>query len=168
MKKKLNLIAFRDENRVPNSTFNSWQKQALFEVIGFVLGSALLWIGFCYFLALLAFLGRGYPSAESLALRYFKAVRQGNVEGAANLADSGCRRLVREYAREDIAQFSGSKVRDVKVRASHGTGSDETYWSVLIRFEYRHPKQSTWQSGKICIGTTKGENLFFRHLTCGG
>lgn len=148
-----------------DSNRNSWQKQALGHVIGFVLGSALIWIGFCY---ILAFLGGSYPSAESLALQYFKAVRRGDAEGAAQLADSGCRRLVRQYAREDIAQFSGSKVRDVTVRTSHGTGSDDTYWSVLVRFEYRHPKQSTWQLGRIGIGTTKGENLFFRHLTCGG
>jgi len=108
-----------------------------------------------------------YPSTETLARKYTDAIIDGDVERAVELASPGCRRLVEEDAQQDIQQYGGAEVRDIRVEVVDGTGSDEEYQIAFVTFEYRPESQTTWQAGKISLSTDY-EPIGFRQLSCGG
>jgi len=79
------------------------------------------------------------PSTRRIAKRYLIAVTSGDVEAAVELAgsDEGCRRVMREMAREDISLYGGADVRKVWIGVGASTGSREELEFANVKFEYR-------------------------------
>jgi hypothetical protein len=96
-----------------------------------------------------------FPPTETLASRYLHAVINGDVEAATGLAGSevGCRRILQEDIRMDIAQFGGAEIQNVTIEVLGGGGSDDEIEVAIVRFEYREPSQSEWQRGEMCLLT---------------
>jgi hypothetical protein len=108
-----------------------------------------------------------FPSSETLARRYLKAVINEDLEAAAGLVGSGegcgCGASLRDDAWKDIAIYGGTEVRNVRIEVHFNTGSDESLEFAIVEFEYCRPGQSVWHRGEMRL-MTDHKTLGFRYL----
>jgi hypothetical protein len=112
------------------------------------------------------------PSAESIGYEYLQAVTQKNSNYIPE--DNEC---VHAQLLKDITQYDGAKVRNTVVNTKWESGnSDHQFEVTSIRFDYRFPRNPSWQNGEIRLLTAtnleRGNSLLdalpFRRIHCAG
>lgn len=115
---------------------------------------------------------RVIPSAESLGHEYLQAVTQKNRNYIAE--DNEC---VLAQLLQDISQYDGAEVHNIVVSAKWESGNSNHQFEVTsIRFDYRSPRNRSWQSGEIRLLTATNlerndsllDALPFRRIHCAG
>ena len=137
-----------DENglNVPTEKHSKTQRWWIVSVVGIVFFISCLW-------CVARVLSISFPSTETLAKNYLKAIIDKNAEAAATTtvaSDTGCRTITLADAHKDIDKFGGSDLQDVTVTVVPNIyGSDEGLEFAEVTFKYRRSEEADWQYGEM-------------------
>lgn len=129
------------------------------------LGGLAILLYFC-FIASLMFGGLGLnfalPTSETLAWWHLDEV----VHGTATELDTPYIYCDSFYLGRNRMMYRGAKLRNIEFEFTQGSGSNDSFQSVIINFSYLAPNSTTWQRGSISTLSTDFELFNPRKLTC--
>jgi hypothetical protein len=115
------------------------------------------------------------PSAERLGHEYLQAVIQKNSNYIGK--DNEDNQCAHGQLLRNIAQYDGAEVRNIVASGQWESGnSDHQFEVTSIRFDYRFPRNPSWQSGEIRLMTATNllpnasllDALPIRRIHCAG